>query len=167
MCIRDSPYRGRPLKMPVFPSSLLPFSSQYRKDLRFPVCDQDCIFIMRGQGAVSYTHLDVYKRQDPQIMFRDMLPPSEGEPDLSLSTYQNIRHILPKNDFSKIYALVMDVIEELNAARPNYKLCVKGLLLALCIELNRIQEEENASAALMPPQPRFPYPKTRWSSLLP
>lgn len=60
----------------------------------------------------------------------------------------------------------MDVIEELNAARPNYKLCVKGLLLALCIELNRIQEEENASAALMP-QLRFPYPKTRWSSLLP
>ena len=134
----------------------------YSNPLRFKAGDVTCVprniphttWSDKGDESLwSYLYLD------PQIMFRDMLPPSEGEPDLSLSTYQNIRHILPKNDFSKIYALVMDVIEELNAARPNYKLCVKGLLLALCIELNRIQEEENASAALMPPPTEISVPE--------
>lgn len=134
----------------------------YSNPLRFKAGDVTCVprniphttWSDKGDESLwSYLYLD------PQIMFRDMLPPSEGEPDLSLSTYQNIRHILPKNDFPKIYALVMDVIEELNAARPNYKLCVKGLLLALCIELNRIQEEENASAALMPPPTEISVPE--------
>ena len=90
-----------------------------------------------GESLWSYLYLD------PQIMFRGMLPPSEREPDLSLSSYRTIRHILPAKDFPDISALVTSVIREMKEAKSDHRLCIKGLLLALCVELNRIQADEN------------------------
>ena len=106
-----------------------------------------------NESRWSYLYLD------PQVMFRDMIPPSDGEADLSFSSYQNIRHIMPRQEFPHIYSLVMTVIDELNSERSNYRLCVRGLLLALCIELNRIQEQENASSQLMPPPTELSVPE--------
>ena len=139
----------------------------YSDPLRFKAGDVTCVprniphttWSDKGnESRWSYLYLD------PQVMFRDMIPPSDGEADLSFSSYQNIRHIMPRQEFPHIYSLVMTVIDELNSERSNYRLCVRGLLLALCIELNRIQEQENASYQLMKkPQLKFPYPKMHLS----
>ena len=134
----------------------------YSNPLRFQAGDVTCVprniphttWSDKGNESLwSYLYID------PQIMFRDMLPPSDGEPDLSLSSCRNLRHILPREEFPHIFSLVTTIIEELNTARSNYRLCVKGLLLALCIELYRVQEKENAFAAQMPPPTQFSVPE--------
>ncbi len=139
----------------------------YSEPLRFQAGDVTCVprniphTTWSDKGDES---LWSYIFFDPNELFRDMLPPSDSGLDLSLFSFQSFRHIMPKAEFPHIYSLTMSVIDELTAMRPNYKLCAKGLLLALSIELYRVQEQENASSRSTPPQLSFPDLKTRWSS---
>ena len=142
----------------------------YSNPLRFQAGDVTCVprnIPHPTRSDKGNESLWPYLYIDQQIMFPDLRPPSAGEPDLSLSSCRNLRHILPREEFPHIFSLVTTIIEELNTARSNYRLCVKGLLLALCIELYRVQEKENAFAAQMPPQLSFPCRKTPSSSLRP
>ena len=89
----------------------------YSDPLRFKAGDVTCVprniphttWSDKGSESLwSYLYLD------PQIMFRDMMPHSEGEPDLSFSSYQNVRHILPRQEFPQIYSLVMNIIRQID-----------------------------------------------------
>ena len=63
MCIRDSP-EGREAVL----GDYLAFREAYKADrsvLRFHYHDVDGIFVSLAVQPVSYTHLDVYKRQAP------------------------------------------------------------------------------------------------------
>ncbi|HJC22830.1 MAG TPA: AraC family transcriptional regulator [Candidatus Eisenbergiella merdavium] len=126
----------------------------YSDPLRFQAGDVTCVprniphTTWSDKGSESHWS---YLFFDPNELFRDMLLPSDTGLDLSLFSYQNFRHILPKEEFPQIYTLTMSAIDELVAMRPNYRLSVKGLLLALSIELNRIQEQENTGFQEVPP----------------
>ena len=55
MCIRDSDY--------VASTYVIPFEKLYEEGYRGLIFDIDNTLVPHGEPAVSYTHLDVYKRQ--------------------------------------------------------------------------------------------------------
>ena len=119
----------------------------YSEPMTFKAGDVTCI--PRNIPHTTYSDKGTESRWsyimfDPAELFRALLPASESGPDLSLFSYRNYRHILPRAEYPHIHYLTQSIIDEMEHTRPNYQSCVKGLLLALSIELNRIQEQANA-----------------------
>lgn len=119
----------------------------YSEPMTFKAGDVTCI--PRNIPHTTYSDKGTESRWsyimfDPAELFRALLPASESGPDLSLFSYRNYRHILPRAEYPHIHYLTQSIIDEMENTRPNYQSCVKGLLLALSIELNRIQEQANA-----------------------
>lgn len=119
----------------------------YSEPMTFKAGDVTCI--PRNIPHTTYSDKGTESRWsyimfDPAELFRALLPASESGPDLSLFSYRNYRHILPRTEYPHIHYLTQSIIDEMEHTRPNYQSCVKGLLLALSIELNRIQEQANA-----------------------
>lgn len=83
---------------------------------------------------------------DPAELFKGLLLTPDAGPGLSLFSYQKYRHILPREEYPHIHYLALSIVREMEEKRPNYRVCVKGLLLALSIELNRIQEQASQDA---------------------
>lgn len=61
------------------------------------------------------------------------------ELDLPLSAFKNYHHILNRQDHPEVSILTTQIIHELKERHPHYYLSASGLLLALCVELYRIQ----------------------------
>ena len=78
---------------------------------------------------------------DPEGMFRNLLSSSWNNYDLSITTFQAYKYILGKDIYPKVHNLALQVIQEMEEQKPGYQLSVRGLLLALYIELYRIQHE--------------------------
>ena len=119
----------------------------YSEPMTFKAGDVTCI--PRNIPHTTYSDKGTESRWsyimfDHDELFRALLPASESGPDLSLFSYRNYRHILPRAEYPHIHYLTQSIIDEMENTRPNYQSCVKGLLLALSIELNRIQEQANA-----------------------
>lgn len=119
----------------------------YSEPMTFKAGDVTCI--PRNIPHTTYSDKGTESRWsyimfDPAELFRALLPAPESGPDLSLFSYRNYRHILPRAEYPHIHYLTQSIIDEMENTRPNYQSCVKGLLLALSIELNRIQEQANA-----------------------
>lgn len=119
----------------------------YSEPMTFKAGDVTCI--PRNIPHTTYSDKGTESRWsyimfDPAELFRALLPASESGPDLSLFSYRNYKHILPRAEYPHIHYLTQSIIDEMENTRPNYQSCVKGLLLALSIELNRIQEQANA-----------------------
>lgn len=80
---------------------------------------------------------------DPVALFRNLLPMGSSDFDLSVATFQNFQYILGRNDYPQVYFLVTSIIRELEDKKTNYQSSAKGLLLALYVELLRIQTFES------------------------
>lgn len=134
----------------------------YSEPMNFKAGDVTCI--PRNIPHTTYSTKNTESRWsyiffDPAELFRGMLPSSDNNVDYSLLYFKNYRHILSREEFPHIYYLTLSVINEMENRLPNHQICVRGLLLALYIELNRIQEQasqiaksaENDSPALSLP----------------
>lgn len=116
----------------------------YSEPMSFKEGDVTCI--PRNIPHTTYSDQEMESRWsyimfDPAQLFRGLFLTPDAGPDLSLFSYRNYRHILPREEYPHIHYLTLSIIREMEDKRPNYQICVKGLLLALSIELNRIQEE--------------------------
>ncbi len=78
---------------------------------------------------------------DPEGLFRNLLSNSWKNYDLSVSSLQFYKYILDRETYPQIHTLALQVIQEMEAQKPGYQLSARGLLLALYIELYRIQHE--------------------------
>lgn len=83
---------------------------------------------------------------DPEELFRGVLPATWKNYDLPLSSFQNYKHILSRQDYPTVHSLVSLIIKEYEEQKPSYQFSMKGLLLSLYIELYRIQSMENGDS---------------------
>lgn len=90
---------------------------------------------------------------NPQELFKNLVPQIRGF-DLSLSAYKEYKHILNREEYPGIYDLTMTAIREIEMQHPQYQASAMGLLLSLCIKLDRIQSESGLETTLtnMPPE---------------
>lgn len=81
---------------------------------------------------------------DPKELFRNILPATWRNHELSPDGFRGFKYIMGKEECPEIYQLVMGIIRELENQRPSYQISTKGLLTSLYIELYRLQSlEEN------------------------
>lgn len=76
---------------------------------------------------------------DSRILFRNILPPSWGEFDLSVHTFQDFQPIFSRSQHPDIYSFATAAARELEEQKPGYQLSATGLLLSLYIEILRFQ----------------------------
>lgn len=107
----------------------------------------------------SWLHLD------PEELLRPFFP-AECLPDSAW--YQNAiqghYYILPKTHYPTVYALATAIMREMQERRSNYQIEVRALVLLLCIELMRLNQEQNQAkmAAALPVAPALDYIKTHY-----
>lgn len=116
----------------------------YGNSLPFKEGDVTCIprniphttYSSKGtQSHWSYLFLD------PEGLFRNQLSNSWKNYDLSITSFQSYKYILDRETYPDVHTLTLQVIKEMEAQKPGYQLSARGLLLALYIELYRIQHE--------------------------
>ena len=78
---------------------------------------------------------------DPRELFKNMLPATWKNFDLSDYIYSNYQPIFSQEKYPQLHQLALAVIKELGDHKPSYQLSVKGLLLSFYIEVTRIQSE--------------------------
>ena len=76
---------------------------------------------------------------DPRELFRNLLPASWKNYDLSTDGFPGFRYIFSKEDFPHINYLVSYIIHELEEQNPCYQISSRSLLCSLYIELYRIE----------------------------
>ena len=81
---------------------------------------------------------------DPQELFKNLLPNTWKNYDLSIYAFKGYKHILSQEEYPNVYQLVMNIIKELEEQKPSYQISARGLLLSLYIELYRIQSLETS-----------------------
>ena len=81
---------------------------------------------------------------DPQELFKNLLPNTWKNYDLSIYAFKGYKHILRREEYPTVYQLVMKIIQELEEQKPSYQISARGLLLSLYIELYRIQSLETS-----------------------
>ena len=90
---------------------------------------------------------------DPQELFRNILPTTWKNFDLSNYVFSDYQPIFSRKLYPHIHHLATGVIRELEQQKPSYQLSAKGLLLSLYIEVIRIQSErKNREALSVPPR---------------
>ena len=72
-------------------------------------------------------------------MFRNLLPASWKNHDLSTDGFPGFRYIFSKESFPHINYLVSHIIHELEEQNPCYQISARSLLCSLYIELYRIE----------------------------
>lgn len=82
---------------------------------------------------------------DPQELFRNLLPNSWVNYDLSIYAFKGYKHILSREEYPTVHHLTISIIRELEEQKPSYQISARGLLLSLYIELYRIQSMKSAS----------------------
>ena len=76
---------------------------------------------------------------DPKELFRNLLPASWKNHDLSTDGFPGFRYIFSKESFPHINYLVSHIIHELEEQNPCYQISARSLLCSLYIELYRIE----------------------------
>ena len=79
---------------------------------------------------------------DPKELFRNLLPATWQNHDLTAYSLNNFKPILSKEEYPQVHALAESVIRELEEQKPSFQLSAKGLLLSLYVEIYRIQTLE-------------------------
>lgn len=135
-------------------SGYMEFSGS-KKPLYFKAGDITCV--PRNIPHTTYSSPDTESRWsylfiDPQELFRNMAPEFSRGFDLSLSSYERYKHILSRDEYPNVYELTMAAIREIEEKKTQYKTSAMGLLLALCIELHRVQSE-SGQGSYPPSQP--------------
>ena len=80
---------------------------------------------------------------DPQELFRNLIPTSWANSDLTNNSLNNFKYIYSKDEYPTLYFLMESIIRELSMQQPFYKISAKGLLLSLYTELYRLQNIEH------------------------
>lgn len=81
----------------------------------------------------SYIYLD------PKDLFRNLLPATWQDHDLTGCAQGSFQPILSRKKYPQILDLALSVIRELEEQKPSFQISAKGLLLSLYIEVYRIQ----------------------------
>lgn len=115
------------------------------KSLSFQTGDITCI--PRNVPHTTYSSPGTeshwsYLFLDPAELFRNLLPSSWNNYDLSAYSFSDYKYIFPKEDYPSIYFLLTGIIKELEMQKPGYQISARGLLLSLYIELYRVQHVE-------------------------
>ncbi len=84
----------------------------------------------------SYIYLD------PKELFRNLLPATWQNHDLTGYSPNSLQPILSREQYPQIYNLAISVIRELEEQKPSFQISAKGLLLSLYIEIYRIESSE-------------------------
>lgn len=82
---------------------------------------------------------------DPKELFHNFLHNNWTYHDLSRYYLKGYKYLLAQNEYPHIYSLVNRIIQELLEEKSNYQLSVRGLLLAVYIDICRIQSIQNES----------------------
>lgn len=88
---------------------------------------------------------------DPKELFRNLLPASWKNHDLSTDGFPGFRYIFSKESFPHINYLVSHIIHELEEQNPCYQISARSLLCSLYIELYRIESLGGANPATAKP----------------
>lgn len=115
------------------------------KTLSFQADDVTCIPRNVPHTTYSFPGTEShwsYLFLDPAELFRNLLPGSWSNHDLSINPFENYQYIMSKEKYPLIHYLLTQIIKELEIQKPGYQISAKGLLLSLYIELYRIQHEE-------------------------
>lgn len=75
---------------------------------------------------------------DPQELFKNVLPATWKNFDLSQYAAKDLQIIFNQSKYPRLHELMLAAIRELEEQRPSYQLSAKGLLLSLYIEIIRI-----------------------------
>ncbi len=89
-----------------------------------------------------------YLYLDPKGLFRNFLPATWEDYDLTKFTLSGLRPVLSYGEYPHVHELVLAVIRELEEEKPCFQVSAKGLLLSLYIEIYRIQRSDNGGGAL-------------------
>ena len=108
---------------------------------KYPFKEGDVTVIPRNVPHSTYSSpgtesLWSYLFFDQAELFRNILPVSGQYYDLNAHSFH---YILNRSQYPNVNWMTMHIIQELEEQRPSYQLSAKGLLLALYIELYRIQ----------------------------
>lgn len=76
---------------------------------------------------------------DPQELFRNLLPATWQNYDLTNYSINTFQPILSKERYPYIYQLTLAVIRELEEQKPSFQISARGLLLSLYIQIYRIE----------------------------
>lgn len=114
---------------------------------RVPFHEGDITIIPRNVPHTTYSSPGVaslwsYLYIDPKEFFRHSLPSTWKNYDLPPYVFKNFKYILHKEQYPTVYQLLNVILKELKEARLGYQFSAKGLLLALYIEIYRIQSQE-------------------------
>lgn len=88
---------------------------------------------------------------DPRELFRNMLPSTWPDFDLSSCATQDFHPIFSREQYPQLYYLVHGIIRELEEQKPNYQFSAKGLLLTFYIAICRIQSEKKSEEEAQEP----------------
>lgn len=121
----------------------------YKQSLNFKA--GDVTVIPRNVSHTTYSTPGTqshwsYLFLDTKELFRKFLHSTWTNYDLSMYYLKGYKPILSQNDHPAIHDLVMHIIQELLDQKPNYQLSTKSLLLAVYIDLCRIQSMQTTSS---------------------
>lgn len=116
-------------------------------DEKIPFQAGDVTCLPRYLPHTTYSSPDtqslwVYLFVDPDELFKNLFRASEQNLENPLSSFRNYKFILNKAQYPKVYSLATTIVDEMQHQQPNYQESVKGLMLALYIELLRIHHNE-------------------------
>lgn len=125
-------------------SGILKFSGE-----EIPFKEGDLTFIPRNIPHTTFSargtkSLWSYLFLDPELLFKNMIPLSWKNRDLSIRDFRGFRHILGRKEYPFLHQLALQVIKELKEKEEGFQISVRSYLLALYIELYRIQNQADA-----------------------
>lgn len=85
---------------------------------------------------------------DTDELFRGFLYNNAAGVQTPITSVRNFPKLMNKSDHPKVHFLITTIIDELLDRKANYQTSVKGLLLSLYIELERIQSFEEKSKTI-------------------
>lgn len=116
------------------------------KEITFQAGDITCI--PKNILHTTYSHSGTSSRWSylffkPKEFFQNLLPDTWPNYDLEPVNSFNYEYVLSSSEYPELNSLILHVISELEQQRPGYQIISRGLLLALYIELYRVQYTNN------------------------
>lgn len=111
----------------------------------------DITCVPRNIPHTTYSSPDTESRWsylfiDLQQLFKNTAHNFSHSIDLSLTASKEFQYILSRDRYPRVYELTNLVIREMEEQKTHYKTSAMSLLLALCIELHRIQNESESES---------------------
>lgn len=99
------------------------------------ICPNTMHLSQSNQGLESTWE---YLYIDPNLLLKDFFPAGFPNAECLMHDSKEFKNIIKRNDSSKIQFLVLNMLEEIRSKKENYSASIKGLCLALMMELTRL-----------------------------